>query len=187
MNCSCPNCQKENSAEEKYCSGCGYSLPVKELEKTEPVVLGYKPKKKRHPILIVIIVVFFWAAFFGGYTLLNPTLDALNPSVDAELEKVAADMNRGCPFQVDEITVLVNVKALPNKTIQYNYKLNDLTKTEINLDTVKKYVFPNLLKNAKENPEAKPFRDNDVTIRYHYDDKNGEFITEYVVTPEMYK
>ena len=194
MKTICSNCQAENDYEAKYCEACGQLLPVKEEEKTAAVALGYKPKKKIHPILLVIFVVCSWAAFFGIYTLFNlsvdslyPSIEALNPTVDAELAKVAEDMNRGCPFQVDEITVLVNVKALPNKTIQYNYKLNDITKAEINLDTVKKYVFPGLLKNAKENPEAKSFRDKEITIKYNYKDKNGEHVTEYVVTPDMYK
>ncbi|MFN3752947.1 hypothetical protein [Flavobacterium sp.] len=164
------------------------------MEKTETSPFGYKPKKKIHPILLVIFVVCVWAAFFGIYTLLNPSVDALNPSVDAsnqtvdaELAMIAENMNRGCPFQVDEITVLVNVKALPKKTIQYNYELNDITKAEINLDTVKKYVFPNLLKNTKENPEGQSLRDKQVTFKYNYSDKNGEHVMEYVVTPNMYK
>ena len=176
----CSNCQAENNPEVKYCVDCGYLLPTEEVKKTETFEWGYKPKKKKHPILLGVFVVCFWAAFFGVRTLMQP-------SVETELAKVAEDMNRGCPFQVDELTVLVNVKALPNKTIQYNYKLNSMTKAEINLDTVKKYVFPGLLKNAKENPEAKAFRDKEVTIRYNYSDKNGEHITEYVVTPSMYK
>jgi hypothetical protein len=202
MNSSCPNCQEENNPEVKFCVNCGHLLPVKELEKTElgktaAEVFGYKPKKKIPSILLVIFVVCFWATSFGIYTLLKPSIDALNPSVDAvdalnqpvdaELAIMAENMNRGCPFQVDEITVLVNVKALPKKTIQYNYKLNDITKAEINLDTIKKYVFPSLLKNTKENPEGKLLRDKQVTIKYNYSDKNGEHVMEYVVTPNMYK
>ncbi len=180
METICLNCQAENHPEAKYCLACGHLLPVKEVEKTEVLDFGYKPKKKNHPILLVIFVVSFWAAFFGVQALMKP-------SVETELAKVAEDMNRGCPFQVDELTVLVNVRALPNKTIQYNYKLNNMTKAEINLDTVKKYIFPGLLKNAKENPEAKSFRDKEITIKYNYSDKNGEHVTEYVVTPNMYK
>ncbi|NNT70886.1 hypothetical protein HKT18_01540 [Flavobacterium sp. IMCC34852] len=194
METICSNCQTAHNHETKYCLDCGHLLVVKEVEKTEALAFGYKPKKKMHPLLLVIFVVCFWAAFFGIYTLLKPSLDSLkpsvedlNPKIDAELANVAENMNRGCPFQVDEITVLVNVKAMPNKTIQYNYKLNDITKAEINLDTVKKYIFPNLLKNAKENPDAQSFRDKEVTIKYNYSDKNGEHVTEYVVTPDMYK
>ncbi|MFN3968940.1 hypothetical protein [Flavobacterium sp.] len=193
METICSNCQTAHNHETKYCLDCGHLLPVKELEKTAAVVFGYKPKKKIHPILLVIFVACFWAAFFGIYTLLNPSVDALNSPVDAlnspvdaELAQIAENMNRGCPFQVDEITVLVNVKALPNKTLQYKYKLNDITKAEINLDTIKKYVFPNLLKNIKENPEGKSLRYKQVTIKYNYSDKNGEHVTEYVVTPDMY-
>lgn len=194
MKTICSNCQAENDHEAKYCLACGQLLPVKEVEKTEAVVFGYKPKKKIHPILLVIFVVCSWAAFFGIYTLLNPSVDALNPSVDslnqpvdAELAMIAENMNRGCPFQVDQITVLVNVKALPKKTIQYNYELNDITKAEIIIDTVKKYVFPNLLRNTKENPEGQSLRDKQVTFKYNYSDKNGEHVMEYVVTPDMYK
>jgi uncharacterized membrane protein YvbJ len=199
MNSSCPNCQEENNPEVKFCVNCGHLLPVKELEKTElgktvAEVFGYKPKKKIHPILLVLFVVCIWAAFFGIYTLLNPSVDALdkpvdklNQPIDTELALIAENMNRGCPFQVDQITVLVNVKALPKKTIQYNYELNDITKAEINIDTVKKYVFPNLLKNTKENPEGQSLRDKQVTFKYNYSDKNGEHVMEYVVTPNMYK
>jgi hypothetical protein len=194
MNISCPNCQEENDPEVKYCSACGYMLPANEVKKTETLPFGYKPKKKTHPILLIIFVVCFWAAFFGIYTLLKPSVDTLNPSVDsinqpidAELSMIAENINRGCPFQVDQITVLVNVKALPKKTIQYNYELNDVTKAEINIDTVKKYVFPNLLRNTKENPEGQLLRDKQVTFKYNYSDKNGEHVMEYVVTPDMYK
>jgi len=199
MNISCPNCQEENDPEVKFCVSCGHLLPVKELEKTElgksaAEVFGYKPKKKIHPILLVLFVVCIWAAFFGIYTLFKPSVDSQNPSVDsinqpidAELSMIAENINRGCPFQVDQITVLVNVKALPKKTIQYNYELNDVTKAEINIDTVKKYVFPNLLRNTKENPEGQLLRDKQVTFKYNYSDKNGEHVMEYVVTPDMYK
>jgi hypothetical protein len=199
MNSSCPNCQEENNPEVKFCVNCGHLLPIKELEKTElgktaAEVFGYKPKKKIPSILLVLFVVCIWAAFFGIYSLLNPSVDALdkpvdklNQPIDTELALIAESMNRGCPFQVDEITVLVNVKALPKKTIQYNYELNDITKAEINLDTVKKYVFPNLLKNTKENPEGQSLRDKQVTFKYNYSDKNGEHVMEYVVTPNMYK
>ena len=76
---------------------------------------------------------------------------------------------------------------MPKKTIQYNYILIGITKAEVNLDTVKKYVFPGVLQNAKTNPGMKLFRDNNVTLNYYYSDKNGAFVTEYIVKPEMYE
>lgn len=129
---------------------------------------------------ILIFIIFFSGAFFG-------TKFIMKPSIDKELAKVAEDITKKCPMKVDDFTTLKNVVTLPNKTIQYNCQLNQLTKAEVKMDVVKQYVFPGLLKNAKENPQTKSFRDNDVTIKYNYTDKNGEFVTEYTITPEMYK
>ena len=47
--------------------------------------------------------------------------------------------------------------------------------------------FPGILQNAKTNPGMKLFRDNRVTLNYYYSDKNGEYVTEYIVKPEMYE
>ncbi|WP_162126647.1 zinc-ribbon domain-containing protein [Flavobacterium phycosphaerae] len=180
MKTICTNCQAENNSEATLCSACGYALPVPEVPKAEAELFNYKPKKKKNPIVILLFVVCFWAALFGIRTLLKPT-------VEDELAKVAENTNRGCPIQVDQYTRLVRVVAMPNKTIQYNYDLNEFTKAEVNIDTLKKYVFPSLLKNVKENPQAKVFRDNEITIKYKYKDKKGEVIAEYVITPKMYQ
>lgn len=139
-----------------------------------------EPQKQNYVKSIIIFVVFFAAAFFG-------TKLIMKPSVDKELEKVVAETNKNCPMSLDQYTTLKNVVTLPNKTIQYNCQLNQITKAEIDMKIVKENVFPQLLKNAKENPQVKSFRDNDVTIKYNYVDKNGEFVTEYVITPEMYQ
>ncbi|MGC4041143.1 MAG: hypothetical protein QM710_10250 [Flavobacterium sp.] len=142
---------------------------------------GNAKQGKNSPLrAVMIFIIFFGGAFFG-------TKLFMKPSVDKELAKVAESVNKTCPMQIDQFTTLKNVVTLPNKTIQYNCQLNQLTKAEIQMDIVKKDVFPKLLKNVKENPQMESFRDNDVTIRYSYTDKNNEFVTEYVITPKMYK
>ena len=88
---------------------------------------------------------------------------------------------------VDQATTLKNVVALPDNTLQYNYILVNLTKEEVQLDTVQKYYFPVLLQSVKTSPEMKFFRDNKVTINYYYADKNGVFVKNYRVTPKMYE
>lgn len=88
---------------------------------------------------------------------------------------------------IDEYTRLDNVVALPNKTLQYNFTLVDLYKADVNLDTVKKYVFPKVLENIQTNPEMKNMRDNKTTFNYFYRDKTKKFVCKYIVTPEMYQ
>lgn len=176
----CSNCQTENESGLKYCTNCGYKLSVVESENpiVEPIK---KPVAKRKfdlkaiiGFIVAFVVVFFATQYF------------FKPSLDKQLVEIASEMNRSCPMNVDKYTTLKNVVALPDKTLQYNYSLV-ISKEEIKIDTVKKYFFPSLLLNAKTNPGMKIIRDNKVTLNYHYADKNGIFVTEYLITPDMYE
>lgn len=179
----CSNCEAENEINSKYCSVCGYKLPLSENQniKTEiEQTKGTKPKRKFDLKAFFGFVVGFIIMFFVAQSFFKP-------SIDKQLVEFANELNKTCPMNIDEYTILKNVVPLPNKTIQYNYTLIGITKAEVNLDTVKKYVFPAVLQNAKSNPDMKLFRDNKVTLDYYYADKNGEFVTEYIVKPDMYK
>jgi len=88
---------------------------------------------------------------------------------------------------IDQYTRLDNAMALPNNSFQYNYTLINIDKSEVNLDTVKKYIEPNIINNVKTNPDLKIYRENKTTMIYNYRDKNGIFVVRIAVTPEMYK
>lgn len=88
---------------------------------------------------------------------------------------------------VDQFTRLDNSVALPDNSFQYNYTLVEVTKDEVIIDTVKKYIEPNILNTVKTNPDLKFFRDNKTTLIYNYKDMNGEFVHKFSVTPEMYQ
>lgn len=183
MKIICTNCEAENDANAKYCSICGFKLPVIENpeQTTELKNLNEKKPKKKFDIKTLI-------GFLIGFgVMFYVTQYLLSPSVDKQLVKVANEMNKSCPMNIDEFTILKNVIALPNKTIQYNYTLVGIKKSDVKIDTLKKYFFPTVLQNAKTNPGMKMFRDNKVTINYYYDDKDGKFVTEYIVKPEMYQ
>jgi len=183
MKNTCPNCQTENELSSKYCSVCGYKLPVdaninniaEEVQQERA-----KPKNKFNWKTILGFVLGFIVMFFISQSLFKP-------SIDKQLLESVEELNKNCPITVDQFTVLKNAAALPNKTIQYNYSLVGITKAEVNLDTVKKYVFPGVLANVKSNPQLKLFRENKVTFNYYYSDKNGIFVTKYVVKPDMYE
>ena len=183
MKITCSNCQTENDGNSKYCSICGYQLPIVENQNAETAVEQVKvakPKRKFDLKTFIGFIIGFIVMFFVTQSLFKP-------SIDKQLVEIASELNKTCPMNIDEYTMLKNVVALPNKTIQYNYILIGITKAEVKLDTVKKYVFPGVLQNAKTNPGMKLFRDNKVTLKYYYSDKNGAFVTEYIVKPEMYE
>ncbi len=108
------------------------------------------------------------------------------PSEDLRLKAMVEKINKGCPIQIDPYTSLTSVKLLPSKTILYNYTLPEITKEGIDLEKIKEQVFPALLQKFRENPEVKPLRDLNATLKHHYVDKNDELIIEYVITPGMY-
>lgn len=183
MKTICSNCEAENEINSKYCSVCGYKLPLlenqnvkTEIEQTQVA----KPKRKFDLKTFIGFIVGFIIMFFV-------TQSFFKPSFDKQLVEFANEFNKNCPMNIDEYTTLKNVVALPNKTVQYNYILVGITIADVKIDTVKKYVFPGVLQNVKSNPEMKFFKDNKVTLNYYYSDKNGEFVTQYVVKPEMYE
>lgn len=180
MKVTCSNCQTQNSNQSKYCSICGYKLPiVNNPDANETQQVASKPKKSFDIKRFLGFAIAFVVAFFVVQMIFKP-------SIDSDLSEVANEINKTCPMNVDKFTTLLNVAALPNKTLRYNYKLTML-KEEIQLDTVKKYLFPEILQNVKTSPDMKALRDKQVTFNYYYSDKDGNFVTQYAVEPEMYE
>lgn len=101
--------------------------------------------------------------------------------------KSASEINKSCPIMVDQFTRLDNAIAMPDNVFQYNYTIVNHEKSEVNLDTAKKYILPRLVNNVKTSPEMKFARDNHLTMSYKYSDKNGVFVVKYTITPDMYK
>lgn len=185
MKIICSNCQTENDENSKYCSICGYKLAILENQNKQNAVedLKVENKKKKFDLKTFIgFVIGFIVMFFITQSFFKPSMN-----IDKEIVKSVNEINKVCPIRVDEYMTLDNVMALPNKTIQYNYSLVEIEKAEVNLDTVKKYVFGSVLENIKTNPDMQLQRENNVTFNYYYKDKKGAFVTKYIVTPEMYK
>ena len=108
-------------------------------------------------------------------------------SFDKTMMAVASDLNKTCPIMVNQYTRLDNAVALPANVFQYNYTLVLWEKAEINIDTLRKYNEPELVNSLRTNPGLKAFRENKVTMKYSYRDKNGEFVLLVSVSPDMYE
>ncbi len=109
------------------------------------------------------------------------------PSYQEQLKNMANELNKTCPIMVDQYTRLDNALVLSKNVFQYNYTIVSNEKSEINLDTAKKYIEPSIINNAKTNPEMKVFRDHKTTLIYSYKDKNGVFVWKLSITPDMYE
>lgn len=182
MKTICSNCQEENE-DSKYCSICGFKLPIIEHQNNETKIEQKKITTENKKFSLKTFV-----GFIVGFIIMFLVIQlAIKPSIDKQLPEMVIEMNKNCPLKVDEYTTLENIVALPNKTIQYNHILVGITKAEVNLDTIRKYVYPGILQKVKSHSGMKIFRDNKVTLIYNYNDQNGEFINKYVIKPEMYE
>lgn len=143
-----------------------------------------KPKQektKANRISIIVGAVAFAITSYGVQQLF------FSPKpFDKQMKEAAIEVNKKCPMVVDEYSRLDSASAIDDKNFLYYYTLVDIEKSEVNLDTVNKYIRPNIISNVKNTPELKVFRDNKVTIDYNYYDKNGVFVTKISVTPEIY-
>ncbi len=181
----CTHCEEYNNTNAKYCFRCGYELPKMKLEGVGTTTLNSSDKWKLNNKNIfgsvVGIIAFGLAYFFVQQVFFNP------PSFDKIMMNAASELNESCPIMVDQYTRLDNAVALPENIFQYNYTLVDMTKAEVNPDTVRKYFEPGIINNVKSNPDLKIYRDNKTTMVYNYRDKNGEFVVKFSVTPELYE
>lgn len=106
---------------------------------------------------------------------------------DSSIVVAARSLNQSCPMMVDQFTRLDSVAYVSDKVFQYHYTTLGLKKAEVDLDTFKEYLVPNIISNIRSNPDMKVFRDHEITFLYAYRDHRGELFYTLSVTPEMYK
>jgi len=136
--------------------------------------------KKGKAIGIIVGMIAFALSYYGVQQLFKKDLES-------ELKSAALELNKQTPMQVDQFSRLDSASTKGKTNFIYHYTLIDLEKSEVNLDTVNKYIRPNLIENIKSSPELKVYRDNNITMDYKYYDKSGVFVTKISVTPELYK
>ena len=182
-NVTCTNCGADNITNAKYCSKCGHTLPQNITEiKTETVQPPTSEKKSKKLIGLVVSAIAFGLSYWAVQQIFFKP-----PSFDKVMMTAASELNKTCPIMVDQYTRLDNALALPDNIFQYNYTLVNIAQSEVNLDTVKKYIEPGIINNVKTNPDMKIYRDNKTTFVYYYKDKNGVFVLKFSVTPDMYE
>jgi hypothetical protein len=100
---------------------------------------------------------------------------------------VASEINKTCPFMVDENTRLDNTMSTSKSDFQYNYTLINHNKEEVNVTELESFLKQQLINNIKTSPDMKFFRDNNITMGYNYKDKNGSYFLKLLIRPEDYK
>jgi hypothetical protein len=107
-------------------------------------------------------------------------------SLDANLNRVADELNKKLPMMVDEQTRLDQVSAKTG-TLIYSYSLPNENKGDVDFSTLQKKLRPNIIANYRDNQAMKELRKWNVGLDYQYKDKNGETIGEILVTPKDFE
>lgn len=183
----CTTCGSENKPNHKYCFNCGYELPkvVVEVVHDNTIELIHKRKKRRN-LIIGLVVAFTIVGIMGS--IMFGMQNVIKPLITGKvLETTVKQINSNCPVMIDQYTRLDSACLVSNTEIQYNYTLINTELEQVNQDTVKKYVMPEIINTVKTSPDLKAFRDLKTTLIYSYRDKNGLAILKFPVTPEMYE
>lgn len=109
------------------------------------------------------------------------------PSHEAQLQQAAGNLNKSCPMMIDPETRLDTVTIPAARTFQYNYTLVNLQKATIDMEDLKNFLKPTIIENVKTSPQLQLFREQSTTLSYRYSDRNGVFLFDIVVTPDLYK
>ncbi|MDR9457865.1 MAG: hypothetical protein RI572_10705 [Salegentibacter sp.] len=107
-------------------------------------------------------------------------------NLEEQLTDAAREVNNISPKMVDEYSRLDSASTVSDQIFKYHYTLVNMSKKEVDSDTVEKYIRPGIIENVKTSPDLKDFRDNNITMSYNYYDKNGDFVLHIDVTPDLY-
>ena len=138
-----------------------------------------KQKNKRTLLYqVLLFVIFFALAFFG-------TKFLFKKDIGDQLKEVSTEMNKSLPMNVDAETRLDGTTFIAPKTMQYNYTALSTNADSLSLD--REDLINQLQSNTQNlldtSPAMKLFRENDVTLKYNYKDKNGKALIDFSINP----
>ncbi len=108
-------------------------------------------------------------------------------NVNSTLTWISQSANRTLPANVDKETSLVITTVGPGKKFTYIYSIKNYTKDEIDM-SIFKSIEKQLINSVKTSTDSgiKYFRENNITLDYIYDDKNGSTIQTIELLPSDY-
>lgn len=140
-----------------------------------------KQKSRGYWIIVGIIVFAFITAVLKMAFRESPS------TLNDDLVKAANEINAHAPIIVDSTMRLDRVNALPGGILEYNYTLLTLERSQIDTGLLKSLYREDIINKMKTDPKAEMFRENKITIRSKYIDKNGQDIITLSIYPNEYQ
>ena len=98
----------------------------------------------------------------------------------------AKQYNKKCPIIYSNGVRTDSVTVQSDNRFEYHNTLLNTEKEKFNLDSFTAVTQKGIVDDLKTDSTIQPMRDNKITLAYLYRDKNGELLSEIIVTPEMY-
>jgi len=136
-----------------------------------------KSPKKISILQIVVFGISFVVAFFAANYFFSDNEDS-----NSILERTSKEMNETMPKMIDTETRLDST-SVENTTLSYHYTLINFVKDSSNLDlkTVKLVIKQKAQDNLDNNSAMKEYRENEISLKYIYRDKNQDLVFDYTV------
>ncbi len=115
----------------------------------------------------------------------NLGLKYLYQSNDKLIEKEVIAMNESLPLIIDEYTRLDSIALIDKKKVKIYYRLLKDELEDIDVEFFKDEMKPIILSNIKAD-DSNFFKKNNITMVYHYLDKNKDFVENVLITPKDY-
>jgi len=133
--------------------------------------------------IIIVMIVALIAVIALQKTILNPA-----SKNHKYMLKTIDNINQSCPMVINDETRLdsIALKSDSTEIVYYNTLLSIINDT-MDIVNFEEILKPLIIENIKSNLNLRIFRVNNMVITNNFMDKNGEFICEISVTPEIYK
>ena len=126
----------------------------------------------------------FGSLIGGGVGLIAGKSMANTQSIDGALVKMADQVNKRLPMNVDKDTRWDNVTPLPDRRFTYNYTFLGRTSKDYDKQELFQRITNHVKPQVCSSPDMEIFLKNGVSIGYSYRGFDGVFITKVVITPK---
>lgn len=110
-----------------------------------------------------------------------------NKKLHQELVKMANNLNKSAPAQLDDHTTFLGADVTENNVFQYRYQIINTSHPQSMMQEVEEQTRANIREAFRMNPDLRIFTANDVKIDYIYTDSAGKILKTIHITPRDYK
>jgi hypothetical protein len=98
------------------------------------------------------------------------------------IEKIVRTLNKECPVQLDENTILFRYNYLAPDTMVLNYQMSNVLKDSMDIEATKQQFEPKLRQDISQRIDPKTMLFSTFNLVYRYYDLNQEFLFEIVIS-----